>query len=213
MAHLRLNPTREVEETPVILSRAEVKAVLGGIHRLDYRTCLTTIYSCGAAAEEGLSLARSQIDSARMLLHIQKGKEAKTVMFPCQRGRTSHCATIGQPIGIPSGLFPGRRRRGERPGMDATKPMNERGMRTALKQAVAAQGIRKAVSVHTLRHSYATHLLEAGVNLRQIQTYLGHNSLRTTAIYTHLTSDGETRRRRHQPTDGRARNSQESVPW
>lgn len=71
--------------------------------------------------------------------------------------------------------------------------MNERGMQKALKEAVTAQGIQKVVSVHTLRHSYATHLLEAGVNLRQIQTYLGHKSLRTTAIYTHLTRDGEAR--------------------
>ncbi len=156
----------------------------------------------------------SQIDSARMLLHIQKGKGGKDRYVPLPEGTCQLLRHYWATHRHPKWLFPGRRRRGERPGMDATKPMNERGMRTALKQAVAAQGIRKAVSVHTLRHSYATHLLEAGVNLRQIQTYLGHNSLRTTAIYTHLTSDGETRAAAViNRLMGELEIPQESVPW
>ena len=179
------------KKLPVVLSREEVKGVLGRIQRLDYRTCLTTIYSCGLRLREGLTLQVSQIDGQRMLLHIQKGKGNKDRYVPlpaatCQLLR-QYWVTHRHPIW----LFPGRRRRGEQPGQDATKPMDERGMQKALKQAVAAGGIQKSVSVHTLRHSYATHLLEAGVNLRQIQTYLGHSSLRTTAIYTHLTRDSQ----------------------
>ncbi len=70
--------------------------------------------------------------------------------------------------------------------------MDESGVRRALKGAVKECGIQKRVTVHTLRHSYATHLLEAGINLRQIQSYLGHNSVTTTAIYTHLTKEGQS---------------------
>lgn len=181
------------KKLPVVLSRKEVKGILGRIQRLDYRTCLTTIYSCGLRLGEGLTLQVSQIDGQRMQLHIQKGKGNKDRYVPlpastCQLLR-QYWATHRHPIW----LFPGRRRRGEQPEQDATKPMDERGMQKALKQAVVAEGIQKSVSVHTLRHSYATHLLEAGVNLRQIQTYLGHSSLRTTAIYTHLTRASQAR--------------------
>lgn len=178
---------------PVVLSREEVKGVLNQIQRLDYRTCLTTVYSCGLRLREGLTLQVSQIDSQRMLLHIQKGKGNKDRYVPLP---TATCQLLRQywlTHRHPTWLFPGRRRRGEQPTQDATKPMDERGMQKALKQAVAAEGIHKSVSMHTLRHSYATHLLEAGVNLRQIQTYLGHSSLRTTAIYTHLSRDSQAR--------------------
>lgn len=183
----------KTKKLPVVLSRQEVKGVLGQIRRLDYRTCLTTIYSCGLRLREGVTLRVSQIDSQRMMLHIQKGKGGKDRYVPLPNATCQLLRQYWVTHRHPTWLFPGRRRRGEAAGQDATKPMNERGMQTALKQAVAAQGIQKSVSVHTLRHSYATHLLGAGVNLRQIQTYLGHSSLRTTAVYTHLTRDGEAR--------------------
>ena len=181
------------QKLPTVLSQDEVKAVLGNIRRQDYRTCLTTIYSCGLRLREGLTLQVSQIDSARMMLHIQKAKGGKDRYVPLPENTCQQLRQYWVTHRHPKWLFPGRRRRGEQPEIDATKPMDGRGMQKALKQAVAAQGIQKAVSVHTLRHSYATHLLEAGVNLRQIQTYLGHKSLRTTVIYTHLTRDGEAR--------------------
>ncbi|MEM8501490.1 MAG: site-specific integrase [Pseudomonadota bacterium] len=181
------------KKLPVVLSQEEVKRILGEIHRQDYRTCLTTIYSCGLRLQEGLRLEVNQIDSERMMLHIRKGKGGKDRYVPLPENTCQLLRQYWVTHRHPKWLFPGRKRLCETTGQDKTKPMNERGMQTALKKAVAEQGIQKAVSVHTLRHSYATHLLEEGVNLRQIQTYLGHNSLQTTTIYTHLTRNGEAR--------------------
>ena len=90
----------------------------------------------------------------------------------------------------PVWLFPAQRRLGE---SLASHPLLPRSVERALQAAVAECDLQKHVTVHTLRHSWATHLLEAGVNLRQIQTWLGHSSLTTTALYTHLTASAEAR--------------------
>jgi integrase/recombinase XerD len=91
----------------------------------------------------------------------------------------------------PVWLFPARGRAGV-PLPQATQPLSGRSVQRAFQAALKESGIQKAATVHTLRHSWATHLLEAGVNLRLIQTYLGHRSLQTTAFYTHLTRQTET---------------------
>jgi integrase/recombinase XerD len=169
---------------PVILSVAEVRRLLGCVRLGHYRVCLSTIYACGLRLLEGVQLQVRDIDSGRMLVHVRGGKGNKDRYVPLPE-RTlhqlrQHWRTHRQPVW----LFPGR-------DLRAGEPMDESGMQKAFRAALQESGLNKAATIHTLRHSYATHLLEAGVNLRQIQSYLGHGSLTSTAIYTHLTQQGQ----------------------
>lgn len=185
---------RGEKKLPVVLSIEEVQRILSEVRQPRYKVCLSTIYSCGLRLLEGTHLQVGDIDSGRMMVHVRggKGKKDRYVPLPeptlvmlrrywaLQRG--AHWA--------PLWLFPGKEWAGWTRAQPA--PMDESGLQKAFKAAVQASGIAKPATIHTLRHSYATHLLEAGVNLRQIQSYLGHNSLSTTAIYTHVTRTGET---------------------
>jgi len=182
-----LRPPKE-KKLPVVLSVEEVKRVLVCIHRSRYRVCLTTIYACGLRLLEGVRLQVKAIDGERQLLHISQGKGGKDRYVPLpsaclqllrQHWRTHHNSTW---------LFPS-------PFEETNQPMNASGVQRAFCAAVQESGIHKEATVHTLRHSYATHLLEAGVNLRIIQSYLGHASPKTTSIYTHLTSVTEAQTR------------------
>ncbi|HSH82441.1 MAG TPA: site-specific integrase [Herpetosiphonaceae bacterium] len=167
---------------PAVLSVEEVRRLLRCLRRPHYRVCLTTIYAAGLRLNEGVHLRVSQIDSARMLLHIQNGKGGKDRYVPLAPQLLpllrDHWRTHRHPVW----LFPARWQLPEMTG-----PMSGRGVEAALQAAVTECGFQKHVTVHTLRHSYATHLLEAGVNLRLIQVWLGHASPSTTAGYTHLT--------------------------
>lgn len=171
---------------PVVLSREEVRRILAAVARPRYRVCLTTIYSCGLRLQEGARLQVGDIDSDRRLIHVHQGKGEKDRYVPLP-ARTlellrEHWKTHRNKLW----LFPASGRGGI--GMPtATEPMPRSSIQIAFKKAVRGAGVHKSVSVHSLRHSYATHLLEAGVNLRLIQDYLGHRSPSTTALYTHLT--------------------------
>jgi integrase/recombinase XerD len=175
---------------PVVLTPDEVWMVLDQIRRPPYRVCLSLIYACGLRLLEGVQLQVSQIDSARMQLRIQGGKGNKDRYVPLPPRILTllrdHWRTHRNPVW----LFP-------RPGPahdqqpTATVPMDERSVQKAFRQAVQASGLTKPASVHTLRHSWATHLLESGVNVRLIQVWMGHTSLTTTAIYTHCTRKAE----------------------
>ena len=172
---------------PVVLSRAEVQRLLASLRRAHYRVCLSTIYACGLRLQEGIRLQVPQIDSSRMMLHIRRGKRGKDRYVPLP-GRTlvllrTYWVTHRHPVW----LFPEYGG-----GRTAGKPIDCSGVQKAFRQALSESGIHKQAGVRTLRHSWATHLLEAGVNLRLIQTWLGHNSLSTTAVYTHLTAKAET---------------------
>lgn len=184
-----VRPARE-KKLPVVLSAAEVRQILNQVHHQRYRVCLTTIYACGLRLQEGVHLQVGDIDSARLCLHVRLGKGGKDryvplpdTLLPLLR---AHWATHHHPVW----LFPGRPTPGQR-SPQASAPMCASGVQRAFRAALAASGVHKAASVHTLRHSWATHLLEAGVNLRLIQTWLGHTSLQSTALYTHLTRQTE----------------------
>jgi len=180
-----VRPAQE-KKLPVVFSTAEVRLILGCLRRPHYRVCLTTIYSCGLRLLEGVSLQVHDIDGERKMLHIRHGKGNKDRYVPLPDNTLKilrdHWSTHRHPVW----LFPAPTRAGV-PLSSATQPMDESGVQRAFKAALQESGVHKDASVHTLRHSYATHLLEAGVNLRLIQAYLGHSSPQTTALYTHLT--------------------------
>ena len=165
---------------PVVLSGDEVRRILNQVQNSTYRACLKTIYSCGLRVSEGTHLKVVSIDSARMMLLIDgKGNKQRYVPLPevTLKLLREHWRTHRHPLW----LFPAP---GSRNGLLYQATLGQ-----ALHRACEAAGVRKAVHVHTLRHSYATHLLEAGVNLRIIQENLGHRSARSTQIYTHLTAE------------------------
>jgi site-specific recombinase XerD len=174
------------KKLPVILSVDEVRTILAHLKLLRYRACLTTIYSCGLRLQEGTHLQVPDIDSARLLVHVRHGKGAKDRYVPLPPRTLELLRQYWKTHRHPLWLFPAPGRGGI--GMStASAPMPRNSVQDAFRAALKHSGISKRASVHTLRHSYATHLLEAGVNLRLIQDYLGHNTPTTTAIYTHLT--------------------------
>jgi integrase/recombinase XerD len=179
------------KKLPVVLSREEVRRILAAVQVPVYRACLTTIYSCGLRLLEGCQLHVPDIDSARMLLHIQgKGRKDRYVTLPepTLRLLRAHWRTHRSPLW----LFPTRTRNGLEHSLAHDKgPIGHCSVQVAFRAALKRSGIAKRAHVHTLRHSYATHLLELGVNLRIIQDNLGHGSARTTQIYTHLTREAK----------------------
>ena len=170
------------KKLPVILSREEVRQIIGSVRLPRYKVCLTTIYSCGLRLQEGTNLHVADIDSARRLLHVRHGKGAKDRYVPLpQRTLTllrQYWATHRNPLL----LFPSPGH-GDVPLATSTEPMARSSVQDAFRAALKQSGSNKRASVHTLRHSWATHLLEAGVNLRLIQEYLGHSSATTTSLY------------------------------
>jgi site-specific recombinase XerD len=187
---LFIRPGRE-KKLPVVLSRNEVGQILHKIELLRYHVCLSTIYSCGLRLSEGINLKIEDIDSARGYIHIRQSKSNRDRYVPLpqktlqllRRQWSSHKNKV---LLFPT---PGTSR-AEMPV--ATKPISKASVQTAFRSAANSAGINKKATVHTLRHSWATHLLEAGVNLRLIQTWLGHSSPNTTSIYTHLTEQAKT---------------------
>lgn len=176
---------------PVVLSVAEVQQILACVRKPQYRVCLSTIYACGLRRGEGVSLQVSDIDSERMILHVRQGKGAKDRHVPLPQSILEMLRCHWTSHHHATWLFPAKPHNGE-PASTAVTSMSPNSLQKAMRAAVKESGIHKHATVHTLRHSYATHLLEAGVSLRLIQAYLGHSSPITTARYTHLTRPTET---------------------
>ncbi|MGH9880266.1 MAG: site-specific integrase, partial [Pyrinomonadaceae bacterium] len=184
---VRATPEKKL---PVILSREEVRQILGRIKLPRYRVCLATIYSCGLRLQEGTHLRVADIDSARMMIHVRHGKGAKDRYVPLPERTLQLLRDYWRTHRHPVLLFPAEGR--EHVDLaQATEPMSKSSVQDAFRAALKESGNHKRASVHTLRHSWATHLLEAGVNLRLIQEWLGHNSPATTSVYTHLTVKAE----------------------
>jgi site-specific recombinase XerD len=178
------------KKLPVILTPGEVSKILGRVRLVRYRVCLWTIYSCGLRLQEGTHLQVRDIDSARKMVHVRHGKGAKDRYVPLPE-RTlemlrEYWATHRNPVLI----FPAQ---GRSHGnlAKSTEPMAKSSIQKVFRAALKESGINKAACIHSLRHSWATTLLEAGLNLRLIQEYLGHNSPATTSVYTHLTARAE----------------------
>ncbi len=190
------------ETIPVVLSQEEVARLLGGVREPRFRTALTLIYHCGLRVGEAVTLQVNDILSARGVIHIRGAKGRKERHVPIapemiQRLREYWCLHRHPRWVFPS---PGRNWRFDSRQLnarlrEAEGHLSVSAVQLAFRMARAQAGIRTEACVHTLRHSFATHLLEAGVSLRLISEYLGHKSLDTTAIYLHLTAPNEERAR------------------
>jgi integrase/recombinase XerD len=186
---LELIRPRAQKKLPTVLSRDEVHRILEQVQTPVYRACLKTIYSCGLRLMEGVQLRVPDIDSGRKMLHIHgKGEKDRYVPLPdrtLELLREFWKTHRSMPWVFPATSWGMKNRK---PGVPIP-PVAAGGMQQAFKRAVERAGISKHAHIHSLRHSYATHLLEMGVNLRIIQENLGHRSARTTQIYTHLTKE------------------------
>jgi integrase/recombinase XerD len=176
---------------PAVLTKDEVRSILSHVRTLHNYAYLATVYSCGLRLQEGLHLEVSDIDGGRKMIHVHRGKGAKDRYVPLPESTYQLLRRHWLIHRNPRLIFPAIGRGGQN-GPTSQIPMSIEAVQGAFRKAKIAAGIKKkAVSVHTLRHSYATHLLEAGVNLRVIQRNLGHARLETTMVYLHLTNKGQ----------------------
>jgi len=187
---LKLVRAPREKKLPVILSIEEVQTILRQVRLPRYRVCLSTIYSCGLRLQEGTHIQVRDIDSGRGMLHVRHGKGGKDRYVPLPERTVELLREYWVTHRNPVWMFPSEGRVHVELKI-STEPMHKSTVQHAFRAALKETKINKAASVHTLRHSWATHLLEAGVNLRLIQEYLGHSSPTTTSIYTHLTARAE----------------------
>jgi len=176
---------------PAVLSEEEVRKILSCVNTPHNYAYLTTVYSCGLRLHEGLHLEVSDIDSTRRMLHVHRGKGAKDRYVPLPDATIDVLRRHWKTHRHPHLIFPaiGRNRK---QASSTTLTMAKSSVQGAFRRAKKLAGItKKNVCIHTLRHSYATHLLEAGINLRSIQQFLGHARLETTMVYLHLTNKGQ----------------------
>lgn len=173
------------KKLPVVLSRAEVRTVLSCVRAPVYRACLSTIYACGLRIGEGVAVQVANIDGERKFLRV-RGKGNKVRQVPLSEPTLDSLRAFWKLHRSEPWLFPARLQ---------PRSHNDEGhvhicnVRQAFNAALLESDVKKEATVHSLRHSYATHLLEAGVQLRLIQEILGHRNPATTAIYTHLTAE------------------------
>ena len=189
---LALVHAKREQRLPTVLSLDEVHAILATVRTPQNKAYLTAVYSCGLRLHEALYLQVSDIDSDRMRIHVHCGKGAKDRYVPLPEATLNILRSYWKTHRNPVWIFPRLGRSGKE-GSTAQSPMNKGSVQGALRRVLKQLKVTKRISVHTLRHSYATHLLEAGVNIRRIQQYLGHHSLNSTMIYLHLTTQGHER--------------------
>lgn len=182
---IKIVKVRPYKRLPDILSQKEVAMVLGNLEKMRYRVCLTVIYSMGLRISEALRIQPGDICSERMLLHVRDAKGNKDRFVPLPHLSLHLMRKFWATHRNPNFLFP--KFSGTQKRISRTKfHMDKGGVQSALKAALLDSNISKKITVHSLRHSYATHLVESGLNLRMIQEILGHASPATTAIYTQL---------------------------
>jgi site-specific recombinase XerD len=182
----KMQPVHVPHTLPVVLSRDEVARLIAAAPNLKVQTALSVAYGAGLRASEVVSLKVGDIDSERMTLRVELGKGHKdryAMLSPVllERLRAWWRAAKAEGKMLPGGwLFP---------GLNVMDPLSTRQLNRAIHEAADAAQIDKRVSMHTLRHSFATHLLEQKVDIRVIQVLLGHKKLETTAIYTHVATE------------------------
>ena len=192
----------EPEVLPLVLSRQEIQAVLAAVREPRFRTCLRLMYHCGLRVGETVAIEIKDIHGRERppRLHIRNGKGGKDRYVPMATAMVEELRQWWRKHQNPRFLFPSPGRGWADRTLTLSQsmakslgPMSVSSVQMAYRLARAASAVNSASTTHSLRHSYATHLLEEGVSLRQISHYLGHESLDTTVIYTHLTVISEAR--------------------
>lgn len=175
-----LSPRRP-KKLPVIVSGSEVEALLEAVESIKYRAALMTAYGAGLRIGEVCRLQVEDIDSQRMLLHIHAGKGGRDRYSVLSRRLLAVLRAYWKQVRPPKPyLFPGQ---------EPDRPLSAKSVRKVLRKAAEACGITKRVTPHTLRHAFATHLLESGTDIRTIQVLLGHRSIRTTQLYAQVSPE------------------------
>lgn len=170
---------RPEHRLPHVLSKAEVKKILEALHNIKHKCMLSLIYACGLRSGELLRIQISDIDSGRSTIHIQQSKGKKDRIVPLSPKILQMLREYYKVYQPQNYLFEGQTK---------GSMYDARSLQTVLKNAISKAQIKKPVTLHWLRHSYATHLLENGTDLRYIQELLGHTSSKTTEIYTHVST-------------------------
>ncbi len=173
----RIAYAREPRRLPVVLSADEVVRFLEAVPSLKSRTALTTAYAAGLRVSEVVALKVADIDSGRMLIRVELGKGGKDRYVMRSAQLLAILRTYWRLAKPRHWLFPGR---------DEERPIDQTVLHAACRSACEAAGLTKHVTVHTLRHSFATHLLESGADIRIIQVLLGHTNIATTARYAQV---------------------------
>jgi site-specific recombinase XerD len=174
-------PKKE-KSLPKVLNLKEVKQIFDQVKNLKHITLLKTLYACGLRVGEVLRLEVSDVDGQRRLLHIRCSKQYKDRYVPLSEDLLHLLRRYYKRYEPEHYLFEG----GARDAHGHRRPYTASSVRKILQRAARQAGLRRKVRTHDLRHSYATHLLEAGVDIRYIQRLLGHASTKTTEIYTHV---------------------------
>lgn len=192
----------EPQVLPVVLARAEVQSLLQAVREPRFRACLRLMYHCGLRVGETVLIEVTDLHGRETppRLHVRHGKGGKDRFVPLTPALVEELRQWWRTHRNPRFLFPSPGRGWADRTLSlsesmahSTAPMSVSSVQMAYRLARAASGVNTASTTHSLRHSYATHLLEEGVSLRQISQYLGHESLDTTVIYTHLTALSEAR--------------------
>lgn len=170
------------KKLPQVITREQVAQLLGSVKSLKYRAMLTTCYAAGLRVAEVVHLRVKDIDSKRMVIRVRQGKNRRDRYVPLSKNHLALLREYWYAKKPSDWLFPNQR--------DLNCPLVTRTLQRVCTRARKACGLPKSVTCHTLRHSYATHLLEDGVDVRTIQVILGHASLRSTARYTHVSTKG-----------------------
>ena len=185
------------QKLPMVLTREQVAKLLGQLTEPRFRTLLTLIYGCGLRVGEAVKLEVRDIQTAQRRIHLRECKGGKDRLVPLPDSLLAMLRRFWKTHEHPRLIFPGVsnawRERGTQGPRRTEAPMSVSSVQHTMRLAVAQARLPRGVTPHTLRHSYATHLLEEGVSLKQLASYMGHRSLDTTVIYTHLTVVSEER--------------------
>jgi site-specific recombinase XerD len=180
---------KNVQSLPDVISHAQMLALLDATHEQRFQCFFLVSYSMGLRLREALALQVTDVDAEQQRVHVRLGKNNKDRYVILPQLALQALRAYWQTHRNPKLLFPAGNTTRER--FRANKPMSKSGVQRAIKRIAHDAGIHTTVSPHTLRHAYATHLLERGLSLRQIQHLLGHESIKTTLIYTKLTETAE----------------------